>query len=87
MKNKDDVLEELADFCHDQWSNWMTYLFSKCYDDVGQFDRINGNLVIPAEFVKRWERQINTPYKNLSEEEKESDRKEARKILKFFNQE
>ena len=36
-----------------------------------------GGVIIPQWAVERWMRQMNTEYKNLSEEEKESDRKEA----------
>lgn len=86
MKNEDELLEELAELCHDQWSNWMTYLFSKCYEDVSQFDKVNGNLVIPEHYVKRWEKQLNTSYENLSESEKNSDIKEAKKFLNLLKE-
>jgi len=70
--------EEIADLCHKQWSNWMKYLFSKCYDFK------LGLLIIPEEYVKGLKKQINTEYKDLSEEEKESNRIEARKFIKLF---
>ena len=77
MKDK----EKLAELCHKQWSGWMEYLFSKCFPDTGQFDKNNGNLIIPAWAVERWKRQMNTPYSKLSKEEKNSDRDEAEKFL------
>lgn len=58
--------EALADQEHGRWSRWMKYLFSKSPDGV-----------IPPALVERWARQVSTPYKNLSEQEKDSDRKEA----------
>lgn len=70
------LIEHLAAHCHDnQWSSWMKYLFTKCvqYDD--------GTMIIPAWAVERWTRQVNTPYTELPESERESDRKEARGIL------
>ena len=70
--------EEMADLCHQQWSGWMEYLFDICYD----FEL--GLLIIPEYYVKRWKRQIDTKYKNLSEEEKEFDRIEARKFIKLL---
>ena len=76
-----EVREILAEFCHSQWSNWMSYLFSKCYPEKSQFDRDNDNLVIPGVFVDRWMRQMNTDYEDLSEPEKESDRREADKLI------
>jgi hypothetical protein len=44
----------------------------------------NGSLVIPPDLVQRWERQIKTPYKQLPEAEKSSDRKAAEKIISAF---
>lgn len=34
----------------------------------------------------RWQRQINTPYCNLTESEKDSDRKEAIRIINIINE-
>ena len=41
----------------------------------------DGSLTIPKEFVDRWTRQINTNYIDLTENEKDSDRKEAIRIM------
>ena len=73
------MLEALADLEHDRWSGWQEYLHSQCLKNK------DGSLTIPAELVERWERQINTRYKELSEKEKESDRKEARKTIEIIN--
>lgn len=67
--------EEIAYISHEIWAHWMRYLF-KC----GYFND-DGSFVIPAEKVERWQRQIDTPYSQLSEAEKESDRHQADKIL------
>ena len=72
---EDSRREELAALCHEQWAGWMAYLFSKC-NEVG-----DGCMEIPAWAVERWTRQLATPYENLSEEEKDSDRKEADRFL------
>lgn len=79
--------EELADLCHKQWSEWMDYLFSKCDSIMPMILSAleDESLIIPAEFVKRWKRQVNTPYEDLPLLEKESDRKEADKFLKIIN--
>lgn len=74
-----DEKEKLAELCHDQWSGWMKYLFSKCVTKVG----VPGAFM-PDEFYNRWQKQMNTAYENLSEKEKDSDRKEADKFLKLL---
>lgn len=66
--------EQLAALCHDQWSGWMNYLFSK-----GEFKE--GRFIITEESTTRWLRQAATPYSKLSEREQDSDRKEADKFL------
>lgn len=42
---------------------------------------------MPKWAVDRWERQLNTLYKDLSEKEKESDRKESDKIIEILGRE
>ena len=39
------------------------------------------DVTIPAEWVNHWKRQMTTFYKDLPEEEKESDRNEAEKMI------
>lgn len=77
------VREQLADYAHAAWSGWMKYMFEKCYAETqrGNPSRATGGLVIPAELVERWHRQMNTPYSHLPESERESDRAEADKML------
>jgi hypothetical protein len=43
--------------------------------------RGDGSIVLPADLVARWERQIATRYDELSEEEKQSDREQVMKYL------
>jgi hypothetical protein len=74
-----DTREALAAYAHEAWSGWMRYLFSKCtrynyYDD-------HSGAIIPGWAVERWQRQMDTPYADLPEEEKVSDRAEADKML------
>jgi hypothetical protein len=70
--------EELAALAHEQWSGWMRYLFSKC--EITRPGEPLG-LVIPEWAVTRWERQMNTPYAELPEQEKDSGRAEADRVL------
>ena len=71
-----ELLEPLATIEHERWSHWQRYLHGKCIPQGS-----DGALLIPAELVKRWERQLNTPYSELTEKEKESDREQVRAYL------
>lgn len=75
---QETLIEELSSVEHERWSGWMVYQFSKgtLNDD--------GTWTMPRWAVERWMRQAETPYSELSEEEKESDRKEAVKSLSVF---
>lgn len=80
MTEQNIVREGLADYAHEAWSRWMEYLFSKC--TIGA-----DGAIIPSELVTRWQRQMATPYAQLTESEKQSDREEADKMLKVINDE
>ena len=69
------ILEDLAKIEHERWSHWQRYMHSKC---VQQSD---GSLLIPSDLVSQWERQIATPYSELTEREKDSDREQVKKYL------
>lgn len=77
---KSALIEQLAEKEHAGWSHWMEYLFSVCIREPG------GALVIPAEFVERWQRQLQTPYPLLTENEKQSDRNEVAHILPLIDE-
>lgn len=80
-----DLREQLAALAHEQWSGWMEYMFSKCHPGQARLDDgtfvPNGTMVIPAWATERWMRQMSTPYAELPESEKESDRQEADRVL------
>jgi hypothetical protein len=58
----------------------MKYLFSK-----GTFNG-DGTWTMPKWAVDRWQRQMNTPYAELSEAEQDSDRSEADKFIAILDQ-
>lgn len=72
---REELREALADYAHEAWSGWMEYLFSKSTPNPG------GTWTMPAWAANRWLRQMETPYAELPEGEKESDRAEADKML------
>lgn len=57
--------ERLAAFAHERWSGWMRWML-ECLDSPER-----------EQHLARWRRQMGTPYSELPEGEKESDRKEA----------
>lgn len=72
----DDLLEQLADAEHASWARWMDYLlFRKCERTA------DGGFVISAGYAAALKKQVDTPYADLSEQEKDGDRDEVRHIL------
>lgn len=76
-----DLIESLAAIEHERWSDWQRYLHSKCSVNS------DGTLTIPEWAVTHWTRQINTPYADLTEQEKESDREQVRRYLHLVSSE
>lgn len=66
----------MARIQHDIWAHWMKYLFS-CCKKVDNSDSV----IIPADKVLSWKKQMQTPYDELSAEEKEADREVVRKFF------
>ncbi len=76
-----NLREQLASLEHDQWAGWMKWLF----EHTGT-DNPDGSFEIRASSVKRWKRQMNTIYADLSEKEKDSDREEADKVIAIMGE-
>jgi len=62
-------IEKIAELEHKQWAHWTKYMLDNLTPDN----------------IKRWRNQIDTPYSNLTELEKDSDRKWARKAIDILN--
>jgi len=77
-------VEKGANLEHERWARWQKHMFSK--GTIVKAGLHEGDLIIPAEFVDRWFRQIETTYDDLSEPEKESDRKETRNYLPLIKE-
>jgi hypothetical protein len=75
------LLERLAAAEHDSWARWMRWVYR-----VSRTNR-DGTVTIPADLARRWLRQLDTPYARLSEDEKEKDREEVRRILPVIEEE
>lgn len=76
-----NLLERLAAIEHERWAGWMAYQAEHCnlIGIEGQDIHKSGE-----PFAERWARQAATPYAQLTEAEKESDRIEARKGLALY---
>jgi hypothetical protein len=61
--------EKVAALEHEQWAHWTAYMLDN----------------LTPENIERWRRQIKTPYSELSEKEKESDREWANKGIKIYS--
>ena len=72
--------ERLAALAHEQWSGWMRHMFAPETDAIRRVHS-SGARFMRDWAVKRWHRQMTTPYTELPDGEKESDRKEADRVL------
>lgn len=70
--------ENLARYAHEAWSGWMNYMFEK--STVNE----DGTITIPKWAVDRWRRQANTRYADLPNDEQESDRQEADRMIEIM---
>lgn len=77
--------QELAAYAHGAWSGWMKYMFK--HKDCAVLLEADGrvNFKILKLLYDRWIYQMNTPYTDLPEEMKRSNRDEADKILRIVN--
>jgi hypothetical protein len=79
----------LAALQHEIWAHWMTYQFSCCWDisntsicaEQSAHIAAPHTMAIPGEKVERWQRQLATPYAELTTKEQASDLEQADKIL------
>jgi len=88
----EETREKLAELEHDQWAHWTKYMLDVLRPVIGLgfYEARGCGLEDEADIVKarkalaRWKRQIETPYADLTEKEKASDREWADKVLKVF---
>ena len=74
---KNKLFEELANIEHERWADWQKW----CHKVLRE------NCPSPEleKVLKRWDKQIETKYKDLSEEEKNSDRDQVNRYWKLIN--
>ena len=76
-----ELLNKIADIQHEIWAHWMRYLFSVSIHNE------DGAVIIPVEKVERWKRQLSTAYDSLTENEQQSDKDQAEKVLNVIRDE
>ena len=77
MKNKypkSKLFEQLADIEHQRWSDWQKYFHATLLETMAGENRAVILNQATIDCLQRWLNQANTPYKDLSEKEKDSDR-------------
>jgi hypothetical protein len=81
---REGLRETLAAYAHEAWRGWMQHMASKAEvvcTRVTQTHEHWTQIEVPVDLVERWRRQMETPYADLPETEKESDRAEADKMI------
>lgn len=80
--------EGFAEYAHEAWAGWMKWMFEEGGFSTIQADD-NGKTVtfwtMKPEKYERWQRQMNTPYADLPDGEKESDRLEADRMIEVMD--
>jgi hypothetical protein len=70
--------EELAAIEHERWADWQKW----CHKVL----RENNPSPEIGDVLERWDRQIETPYSELSEKEKDSDREQVDRYWPLISQ-
>lgn len=78
MNKSDSLREQIASLCHEQWSEWMRDQMKKVHCEEDKW-------VVPGWVISRWCGQMNTPYEELDEVDKEDDRKEADRFIELWD--
>ncbi|MBT97197.1 MAG: hypothetical protein CL902_01030 [Dehalococcoidia bacterium] len=83
--------EDLAALEHDQWAHGTKHMLEVLAPvlELGFAigPRFHPDVVRAEKSLERWWRQINTPYADLTEKEKSSDREWADKVLEITGKE
>jgi len=87
--DKKELIEQLSDKEHASWARWMSCFLGKLKPryvkhESGNVANIlfNGHdLIIPASYLHALQKQIDTPYEMLTEQEKQYNRDEVPHIL------
>jgi hypothetical protein len=70
----DTLREKLADIEHQRWADWQKWCNAVIREHIDSPKATEARL-------KLWDKQIATPYKDLTEQEKDSDREQVDRYL------
>ena len=84
LLKSEEVVEALSDVQHDIWSHWMQHQFSRFHESPCADGAPGFWFSVHPDDAGRWKRQMETPYEDLTEKEKDSDRDQAEKVLKVL---
>ena len=74
FKEQIALMEKLADIEHQRWADWQKYCFKKL--GINRTDDESSDTERGVS-IRRWFRQIDAPYAQLTEAEKDSDREQV----------
>lgn len=74
-----DLFEELSAIQHDIWASWQRYVHDNKTVATSQYEATQGRIINQDDF-ERWQKQIDTPYAELTEKEKDGDREQVNKF-------
>lgn len=78
-------IEALAAQEHESWSGWTRWMLGEIEKELKVYPGpIRSYDLSELACIRRWQRQVDTPYSDLSEKEKESDRKVVREKLGLY---
>ena len=86
MTEQAELFEKLAAIEHERWADWQRYLHGRCSPVFNSNADDTGQLVISKKDVEHWVRQIDTPYADLSEKEKQSDRDQVNRYWQLITE-
>jgi len=66
---KEELREKLAEIEHQRWADWQKWCHKVLRENCPSLEL--------EKVLKRWDKQIATDYKDLTEKEKDSDRKQV----------
>jgi len=83
-KKQIKLMEKLAAIEHDRWADWQAYIMDNSFDLIDKKED-KYLISIPVEWWENWRRQIDSFYSELSDDEKDRDRREVMRYFGLIN--